>query len=200
MAQYTCSICQLSFTRQATLNAHLVAKHRTTRSSSSLMIVGWNPYEEGFLCTQHYIKYIGFQAARHYREQHANASVQCLYCGPKKVFVPTSADLLNATAEHNWLQTVVRPHLETHFTVAKDESPVVATGTHSATYTPVTQEFYELAAMRGQSLLTAAMDLIEEYIVSNGSDWDEVMTYVQTVLRNRASAAATLSVMDESPF
>jgi hypothetical protein len=191
LTSFTCSICDQTFTRRDLLNAHLLISHAVP-----VMIVGWNRHEEAFHCAEHNQEYVGFQATRHYREEHANASVQCLYCGPQKVFVPTSADLLNATAEHNWLQTVVRPHLDAHLTVAKDESPVVTTSTHSLAYTPVTQEFYELAAMRGQSLLTVAMDLTEEYIVSNGCDWDNIMTYIQNVLRNRAARP----VVDESPF
>jgi hypothetical protein len=196
---FTCSICDAKFARGNLLNAHLVASHAVRPGiPDSLMIVGWNPHEEAFHCVEHNQEYVGFQAARHYREQHNNARVQCLYCDvTKKMFVPTATDLLNATNEHTWLQSVVRPHLETHFMVVKDEWPVVVTSVHSAAYTPVTQEFYELAAMRGQSLLVVAMDLIEEYIVSNGSDWDNIMTYIQDVLRNRASVPP---VMGESPF
>jgi hypothetical protein len=105
----------------------------------------------------------------------------------------TRRNLLNA---HLVAVHAVKPGIP-----AKDE-PVVTTSVHSLAYTPVTQEFYELAAMRGHSLLTVAMDLVEEYVVSNGGDWDDIMTYVQDVLRDRAGKRPIVPPIDNDriPF
>jgi hypothetical protein len=155
---FTCSICDHAFTRRDLLNAHLVAVHAVKPGIETIHVapISRNRYS----CSTCDLDFDGYgDLGYHYQNNHNGRTLVCVVCDCD-LTPPDGSVIIKEFGK-------IAHHLDSHKTL-----PNIST--HSLAYTPVTQEFYELAAMRGQSLLTTAIDLIEEYIVSNGAPDTEI--------------------------
>jgi hypothetical protein len=139
--------------------------------------------------------YNSFEVWEHYRVHHFHQAIFCYHCnqnGGSTVF--TGAPDIEIPFQ-SWYGNNVYRHLERHlpgkppFPPYQQEHVLQVKLSHSSDYKPVTQEFYELAAMREQSLRDMALDLLEEYYSETyaGSviDWRQYQIWMEEMLRAR---------------
>jgi hypothetical protein len=147
--------------------------------------------------------YNSFEVWEHYRFHHLHHAIFCYHCNQTGGGTVWAGAPDTQIPFQSWYPYNVYRHLERHLPGnpplpphQEAHVPIVKLS-HSSDYKSVSQEFYELAAMREQSLRDMALDLLEEEFfekwAGSSTDWQQYQIWMEERLRARGHTMKKLS-------